>query len=183
MLLRNVSLVVTYFHLVIKSKFPMLPNATRKGNPRFTTPLHVRENLLSIIEERQSYCHNRCTKIQNYEIKKEIGFKKSCVFLVCWLYLLVNLAYMFHVGYFRLGLGYSKSYNFCSTNFEVAWAKYFVVLTIRVLNCMQFQLFFQLIVTTHYTIHEFSHMYENGCLLHVFVANYFVLMVAVFKWT
>jgi hypothetical protein len=65
----------------------------------------------------------------------------------------------------------------------VAWAKYFVVLTIRVFNRMQFQLFFQLSATIHYTIHEFSHMYENGCLLHVFVASYFVLVVVVFKWT
>jgi hypothetical protein len=48
---------------------------------------------------------------------------------------------------------------------------------------MQFQLFFQLFVPTHYTIHEFSHMYENGYLLHVFVANYFVLVVTILKWT
>jgi hypothetical protein len=58
MLFRNVSLTITYFHLVIKTKFPMLPNATRKGNQRFTMPLHVRKNLLRIIEERQSYCPN-----------------------------------------------------------------------------------------------------------------------------
>ncbi len=77
-------------------------------------------------------------KIQNCEIEKEIGFKKSFVFLVCWLYLLVNLVYMFHVGYFRLRLGYGKSYNLCSTNFEVALAKYFVVLIIKVFNRMQF---------------------------------------------
>jgi hypothetical protein len=122
MLLRYASHVVTYSHLMIKFNFPMLPNATRKGNPRFTMLLHVRENLLSIIEERQSYCPNWCTKIQNYEIEKDIGFKKSCVFLLCWLYLLVNLAYMFLVGYFKLRLEYGKSYNFCFTNFEVAWA-------------------------------------------------------------
>jgi hypothetical protein len=35
MLLKDVHPIVTYSHLVIKSKFPMLPNATRKGNPRF----------------------------------------------------------------------------------------------------------------------------------------------------
>jgi hypothetical protein len=99
----------------------MLLNVTRKVNLRFIVPLHVRKNLFNIIEERLSYCPNWCTKIQNYEIE----FKKSCVFLLCWLYLLVNLAYMFNVGYFILGLEYGKSYNFCSTNFEVAWAKYF----------------------------------------------------------
>jgi hypothetical protein len=82
MLLRDANHVVTYSHLVIKSKFPMLPNATRKGNPRFTMPLHVRENLFSIIEERQSYCPNSCTKIQNCEIKK---IKNSCVGCTCWL--------------------------------------------------------------------------------------------------
>lgn len=134
MLLRNASHVVIYSHLVIKSKFPMFLNATRKGNPRFIMLLPVRKNLLSIIEERQSYCPNWCTKIQNYEIKKDIGFKKSCVFLFCWLYLLVNLAYMFAVGYFKLGLEYGKSYNFFFTNFEVAWAKYFVVLTVSFLS-------------------------------------------------
>ncbi len=117
------------------------------------------------------------------EIEKEIGFKKSFVFLVCWLYLLVNLVYMFHVGYFRLRLGYGKYYNLCSANFEVALAKYFVVLIIRVFDRMQFQLFFQLSITTHYTIHEFSHVYENGCLLHLFVASYFFLVVAIFKCT
>jgi hypothetical protein len=142
MLFKDVSPIITYSHLVIKFKFSMLPNATRKGNLRFIMPLHVRENLLSIIEERQSYCPNWCTKIQNYEIETCIGFKNSCVFLVCWLYLLVNLAYMFRVGYFRLRLGYGKSYNFCLANFEVVWAKYFVVLIVKVLDHMQFQIFF-----------------------------------------
>ncbi len=125
MLLRDANPNVTYFHFVIKSKFPMLPNVTRKSNMRFIMPLHVRENLLNTIEEKQSFCPNWCTKIQNYEIEIGIGFKKSCVFLLCWLYFLVNLPYMFHVGYFILGLEYGKSYHFCSTHFEVAWAKYF----------------------------------------------------------
>jgi hypothetical protein len=35
MLLKDAHHVITYVHLVIKSKFPMLPNTTRKGNPRF----------------------------------------------------------------------------------------------------------------------------------------------------
>ncbi len=177
MLLRNVNPTITYSHFGIKSKFPMLPNVTRKGNLRFIMPLHVRKNLLNIVEERQSYCPNWCTKIQNYEIEIDIGFK-SCVFLLCWLYLLVNLAYMFHVGFFILGLEYGKSYNFCSTNFEMAWAKYF---NCKFLITCNFN-FFQLFGITHYTIYEFSHMYENGCLPHVFVASYLVLMVAIFKW-
>jgi hypothetical protein len=84
---------------------------------------------------------------------------------------------MFHVGYFILGLEYGKSYNFCSTNFEVPWAKYFVVLIVSPQS--------HAISTTFldYTIHEFSHMYDNGCLLQVFVASYFVLVVAMLKWT
>jgi hypothetical protein len=58
MLLRDVNPTITYYHLVIKFKFPMFLNATRKGNPRFTMPMHVKENILNIIEERQSYCPN-----------------------------------------------------------------------------------------------------------------------------
>jgi hypothetical protein len=53
---------------------------------------------------------------------------------------------------------------------------------LKVFDRKQFQLF-QVFVIVHYTIHEFSHMYENGCLLHVFVASYFVLVVVVLKWT
>ncbi len=53
---------------------------------------------------------------------------------MCWLYLLVSLAYMFLVGYVKLGLEYGKSYNFCFRNFEVAWAKYFVVLIVCFLS-------------------------------------------------
>jgi hypothetical protein len=54
----------------------MLPNSTRKGNPRFTMPLYVRENLLNIIEERKSYCPNSCTKFKTSKIEIDIGFKK-----------------------------------------------------------------------------------------------------------
>jgi hypothetical protein len=50
MLFKDVHSIVTYFHLVIKSRFPMLPNATRKGNPRFSMPAQIRENILSLIE-------------------------------------------------------------------------------------------------------------------------------------
>lgn len=42
----------TYSHLVVGSKFGMLPNATTKGNPRYSLPQEVRENLLAIIEDR-----------------------------------------------------------------------------------------------------------------------------------
>ncbi len=58
MLLKNVNPIIAYSHFGIKSKFPMLPNVTRKGNLRFIMPLHVRKNLLNIVEERQSYCPN-----------------------------------------------------------------------------------------------------------------------------
>jgi len=33
---------------MIRSKFPMFSNATRKGNPRFIMPMHVREDLISL---------------------------------------------------------------------------------------------------------------------------------------
>ncbi len=58
MLLRDANPAITYFHLMIKSKFPILLNATKKGNLKFTMPMHVKENLLNVIEERQSYCPN-----------------------------------------------------------------------------------------------------------------------------
>jgi hypothetical protein len=79
MLLKDATPIVTYSPLVIKSKFLMFHNVTRKGNLRFTMPLHVRENNLNIIEEKQSYCPNSCTKIPNCEMEINIGFKKSCV--------------------------------------------------------------------------------------------------------
>jgi hypothetical protein len=43
MLLRNVNPTITYFHFVIKSKFPMLLNVIRKGNLRFIVPLHLQK--------------------------------------------------------------------------------------------------------------------------------------------
>jgi hypothetical protein len=57
-LLNDASLAFAYSHLVLKSNFPMLPNATRKGNPQFTMPLEVRVSLITTIEERQNYGQN-----------------------------------------------------------------------------------------------------------------------------
>ncbi len=51
MLFKDAHLVVTYFHLVIKSKFPMLFNATRKGNLRFNMRAHIKENIFNLIED------------------------------------------------------------------------------------------------------------------------------------
>jgi hypothetical protein len=42
----------TYSHLVLRSKFPMLPTATRKGVSRFTMPNDVWQNLILAIEDR-----------------------------------------------------------------------------------------------------------------------------------
>ncbi len=42
-----------YSHLVIASKFPMFPCATRKGGPRFSMVLKVRENLITVVKDRQ----------------------------------------------------------------------------------------------------------------------------------
>jgi len=41
-----------YFHLVIISKFPMFPCATRKGGPRFSMVLERRENFIVVIKDR-----------------------------------------------------------------------------------------------------------------------------------
>ncbi len=40
--------------VVVTSKFLMLPNATRKGDPRFMMIPKVRDGLVVTIEERQS---------------------------------------------------------------------------------------------------------------------------------
>jgi hypothetical protein len=45
----------TYSHLVVASKFPMLPCATRKGEPRFSMTIDVRDVLVVVIKERQFY--------------------------------------------------------------------------------------------------------------------------------
>jgi hypothetical protein len=42
-----------YSHMVIASKFPMLPCATRKGGPRFFMVLEVKENFIAIMKDRQ----------------------------------------------------------------------------------------------------------------------------------
>jgi len=47
-----------YFHLVLKSKFAMLPNATRIGIPRFSMHVEIRESLIAHLEERQTYQQN-----------------------------------------------------------------------------------------------------------------------------
>jgi hypothetical protein len=43
-LLNDAFLAFAYSHLVIKSNFPILPNATRKGNPWFRMPSEVKDN-------------------------------------------------------------------------------------------------------------------------------------------
>jgi hypothetical protein len=50
-LLHGSSLAYAYSHLVLKSKFPMLPTTTRKGLPRFSMPIGVKENLIATIEK------------------------------------------------------------------------------------------------------------------------------------
>jgi hypothetical protein len=54
-LLHGSSPAYAYSHLVIKSKFPMLPTTTRKGLPRFSMPIEVKENLITTIEKRRNY--------------------------------------------------------------------------------------------------------------------------------
>jgi hypothetical protein len=58
MLLKYAHLAITYFHLVIKSKFAMLSNVTRKSNPKFSMHAHIRENILNLIEDKQTYSPN-----------------------------------------------------------------------------------------------------------------------------
>jgi hypothetical protein len=41
-LLCDASPTFAYSHLVLKSIFPMLPNATRKGNPQFAMPSEIK---------------------------------------------------------------------------------------------------------------------------------------------
>jgi hypothetical protein len=45
----------TYSHLVLGSKFPMLPNATRKGILKYNMPNEVQAHLIFAIEDRQMY--------------------------------------------------------------------------------------------------------------------------------
>jgi hypothetical protein len=58
MLHKYVHFTVTCSHLVIKSKFAMFLNATRKDNPKFNMLAHLRENILSLIEDKQTYSPN-----------------------------------------------------------------------------------------------------------------------------
>jgi hypothetical protein len=55
--LKNSPLAFAYFHLVLNSKFAMLPSATHKGNPKFSMPSNVREILITSIEDRETYAH------------------------------------------------------------------------------------------------------------------------------
>jgi hypothetical protein len=54
-LLHDAPLAFAYSHLVLKSKFTMLPTTTKKGSPRFLMPSEVWENLIASIEERHNY--------------------------------------------------------------------------------------------------------------------------------
>jgi hypothetical protein len=55
-LLTYSSLTYVYSHLVVTSKFPMLPSTTRKGVRRFCMYLGIKDILLTIIEYMQSIC-------------------------------------------------------------------------------------------------------------------------------
>jgi hypothetical protein len=57
-LLNDASLIFAHSHLVLKSNFLILPNATMKGSPQFTMPLEIKDNLIVTIEERQNYGQN-----------------------------------------------------------------------------------------------------------------------------
>jgi hypothetical protein len=51
-LLTNVRASFAYSHLVVASKFPMLPCATQKGEPRFIIIVDVRDALVVFVKER-----------------------------------------------------------------------------------------------------------------------------------
>ncbi len=53
-LLTNYGLMCVYFHLVVLSKFPMLPYATQKGVQRFDMSPGVKDMLLTTIKDKQS---------------------------------------------------------------------------------------------------------------------------------
>ncbi len=54
-LLPNVGPTFAYSHLVVASKFPMLLFTTQKGELRFSMIIEVRDALIVVVEERQSY--------------------------------------------------------------------------------------------------------------------------------
>jgi len=51
-LLTNSPPAYAYSHLVLKAKFFMLPIATHKGNPWFSMPSNVQDNLIALLEEK-----------------------------------------------------------------------------------------------------------------------------------
>jgi hypothetical protein len=50
-LLRDFGEAYAYSHLVVASKFPMLPSATRKGDQRFCMSPGIRESLVVAMED------------------------------------------------------------------------------------------------------------------------------------
>jgi hypothetical protein len=56
-LLRNSTPTFAYSHLVLNSKFSMLPSATHKDNPNFSIPSDVKEILIASIEEKETCVH------------------------------------------------------------------------------------------------------------------------------
>jgi hypothetical protein len=50
--LTNASASFAYSHLVVPSKFPMLSCATRKGQPRFSMIIDVRDALVVVVKEK-----------------------------------------------------------------------------------------------------------------------------------
>jgi hypothetical protein len=53
--LTNDGATFAYSHLVVASKFPMLPCATRKGEPRFSMIVDVRDVMVVVVKKKQSY--------------------------------------------------------------------------------------------------------------------------------
>jgi hypothetical protein len=62
-LLHGSFLAYAYFHLVFKSKFPMLHTAIRKGLPRFSMLVKVKKNLIATIEKMRKLCRTLCRVI------------------------------------------------------------------------------------------------------------------------
>jgi hypothetical protein len=51
-LLTDFGVAYAYSHLVVASKFPMLPFATRKGYQRFCVSPRIKESLVIVVEDR-----------------------------------------------------------------------------------------------------------------------------------
>lgn len=54
-LLVNEPVALTYSHLVLSSKFVMLPCKSSKSNPRFQMSPQVRQRILDDVEGREAY--------------------------------------------------------------------------------------------------------------------------------